>query len=109
MPNNHPNIPGKIVVVPLSLGTHVNQLTNTQHSCGASNSNSCLLNPVTGNGSCHNHGLVNYYTKLPCNRCNVTPLYVQEICQNRAHGCAITYDKCVKKLTCTNSTCNPCL
>ena len=96
---------GRIVIIPVSNNTLSNNVSNPVIP---RNNSSCLLDPVTGNGSCHNHGLVNYNTSLPCNRCNVTPLYVQEICQSKANGCSISYDKCVKKLTCTNSGCNPC-
>lgn len=96
---------GRIVIIPISKNTLSNNL-GTQMI--PQNNTSCLLSPVTGNGHCHNNGLVNYETKLPCNRCNVTPLYVQEICQTRANGCAVSYAKCVKSLTCTNSSCNPC-
>ncbi len=72
-------------------------------------SNSCLLDQVKGNGGCHSYGQVNYKTTMPCNRCNFTPLYVQEICQAKANGCSMTYDKCVKKLTCTNCNTKSCL
>ena len=94
MPHNLNNSLGKVVII-------------SQPPAPRSN-RSCLLDNISGNGNCHNNGLVNFPTTLPCNRCNVPPLYVQEICHNRAHGCAVSYSKCVKELTCNHSNCNVC-
>ena len=78
-------------------------------SCGASNPvRSCLVDQPLGNSNCHSYGVVNYQTTLPCNRCNFTPLYIQNICSKQANGCGVTYKKCVKELTCNNDTCNYC-
>lgn len=104
---------GKIVIVaaqPLNnnIGYQHNLVTPQIVSQNIPHDNSCLVNPTNPNGGCHNHGLVNYKTTLPCNRCNVTPLYVQEICQQKANGCSLTYDQCVKKLSCSDCNTNLC-
>ena len=70
--------------------------------------NNCLVDSPLGNSNCHSHGVINYNTTLPCNRCSFTPLYVREICTNRSQGCNVSYKKCVQKLTCNNNSCNYC-
>jgi len=69
--------------------------------------NNCLLDDVKGNGGCHSHGTVNYNTLSKCDRKNIVPLYVQDICKTKANGCMISYNHCVKKLT-HNSNCDKC-
>ena len=92
---HHNNLVGKVIVIDGS----------PQNSCS---NRSCILDDVKGNGQCHDYGLVNYPTTLPCNRCNVSPLYVQEKCRAKARGCSMTYSNCVKELTCNHSNCNTC-
>lgn len=72
-----------------------------------SNVNNSLIDKTKGNGDCHSYGLVNYNTTLTCNRNNVVPLYVQDICKIKANGCPLSFSNCVKKLT-YNSNCNQC-
>ena len=88
-----------------------------QPSCGGQKSScggcqppvrSCLVDKPLGNSNCHPYGVINYQTTLPCNRCNFTPLYIQDICSKQSNGCGVSYKKCVKALTCNNDTCNYC-
>ena len=65
-------------------------------------------NNVNKNGNCHSYGVINYNTTLPCNRSNVVPLYVKEICKTKSNGCLISYNNCINQLTCTNSNCKLC-
>ena len=69
---------------------------------------SCVVDPPIAKSNCHPYGVVNYKTTLPCNRSNFTPLYIRDLCSKRANGCNVSYNKCIKDLTCNNDSCNYC-
>ena len=99
----------------LKLATVVVSPHHNQSSCGnpvvpqpIQPVKSCLVDTPLGNSNCHSQGVVNYKTTLPCNRCNFTPLYVRDICSKKSNGCNVSYNKCVKQLTCNNDSCNYC-
>ncbi len=83
-----------------------------QNSCGLS-PKLCGIssNNARPNGNCHGYGLVDSSSwTLPCNRQPFIPFYVHKECTSKAVNpmlCPITYQKCVKRMTCSNPyTCN---